>query len=126
MKRLVYSVSFILLVTGQACADGGEGAAAGEAGESDESAEVSGGDTMSGPISEVVRANAQAWMAVPGVVGVAEGECGGEPCIKVLVAAESEVISERIPSSAGGFTVELQVTGEFQALDTTEASEGDR
>lgn len=59
-------------------------------------------------------------MALPGVTGTAVGLCGGEPCIKVFLAAPSDRLSEQIPSSYRGFQVDLEVTGEFRALgDTT-------
>lgn len=55
-------------------------------------------------------------MAVPGVVGVAQGLCDGTPCIKVLVARHTPELARRIPATLEGHRVEIQETGEFRAL----------
>jgi hypothetical protein len=53
-------------------------------------------------------------MAVPGVAGVAEGRCNGEPCIKVYVKEKTPEITAKVPSELGGFPVSVEVTGEFR------------
>lgn len=57
-------------------------------------------------------------MAVPGVVGVAEGVCGGTPCIKVLVTHRTPELARRIPAKLEGHLVEIRETGEFRARKT--------
>jgi len=53
-------------------------------------------------------------MALPGVVGIAIGECEGKPCIKVLVVARTEELDEKIPSAHRGFEVRVQEVGEIR------------
>ncbi len=55
-------------------------------------------------------------MAVPGVVGIAQGEYEGEPCIKVFTAKISPELLEQIPPLLDGYRVILEETGEFRAL----------
>jgi hypothetical protein len=54
-------------------------------------------------------------MAIPGVVGVAEGRCNGKPCIKVYVKKATETAG-KIPSRIEGFPVSVEETGEFKPL----------
>ena len=58
-------------------------------------------------------------MALPGVVGTAVGLCGEEPCIKVYLARDDERLRAEIPETYGGFQVDVEVTGEFEARDET-------
>ena len=53
-------------------------------------------------------------MALDGVVGTAVGECGGQDCIKVYLAAASEALEGEIPGVFGGFPVVTEVTGEIR------------
>ena len=53
-------------------------------------------------------------MALPGVVGIAIGECECKPCIKVLVVARTEELDEKIPSAHRGFEVRVQEVGEIR------------
>ena len=69
-------------------------------------------------IEQVLREHTDILMALPGVVGTAQGECAGEPCIKVLVVKKSTDLLERIPTSIDGYAVEVVETGEIKALDT--------
>lgn len=50
-------------------------------------------------------------MPLPGVVGTAIGEAGGEPCIKVFVERRDDDLNRRIPTEFEGYKVILQVTG---------------
>ena len=52
-------------------------------------------------------------MAVPGVVGMAEGRCNDEPCIKVYVKEKTPEIAAKVPSELEGFPVSVEETGEF-------------
>ncbi len=57
-------------------------------------------------------------MAIPGIVGIAQGEFNGEPCLKVFAAKKSPELLEQIPQVLGGYRVILEETGEFRALGT--------
>ena len=54
---------------------------------------------------------------LPGVAGVGIGECDGRPCLKVMVEEMTPELSEAIPNSVDGFTVEVEETGPFRALE---------
>ena len=56
-------------------------------------------------------------MSLPGVVGAAQGECSGKPCILVLVSKKTQELSHRIPSVIEGYTVSVVETGEFHKFD---------
>ena len=55
-------------------------------------------------------------MSLPGVVGTVQGECAGQPCIRVFVVKETPDLLSHIPHAIEGYTVVVQETGEFQAL----------
>ncbi len=69
------------------------------------------------PIQDVLAAHTDAWMAIPGVVGMGIGECEGRPCIKVFLASRTPGLAEKFPSALEGYRVILEVTGQFRALD---------
>jgi len=69
------------------------------------------------PIEDVLRECAGDLMPVAGVVGVAQGEHEGQPCIVVLVAEESAELIGCIPSTVEGYRVLVKATGEIRALD---------
>jgi hypothetical protein len=58
-------------------------------------------------------------MSKPGVVGTAIGLCDEAPCIKVYIARRDEELLKQIPDTFMGFKVDVEVTGEFRARDTT-------
>ena len=66
-------------------------------------------------IETVLRAHSDRLMALPGVVGTAQGECEGEPCILILVAEATTELLRRIPSEIEGYPVDVEETGEIQA-----------
>jgi len=69
-----------------------------------------GGATMTArSIDEVLAAHTDSLMALPGVVGTAVGLCGGERCIKVLLADSST--KSKIPARLEGYRVVVDVTG---------------
>jgi Raf kinase inhibitor-like YbhB/YbcL family protein len=70
------------------------------------------------PIAEVLAAHQRALLALPGVVGIGEGECRGAPCIVVMAATASPELARRIPSTLEGHPVELRVTGTIMARGT--------
>lgn len=75
---------------------------------------ASGGKAMS--IAEVIAVHDDELLAIPGVVGVAEGERAGEPCILVLVIAATPELARGIPASLGGYPVVIEETGEIKPL----------
>jgi hypothetical protein len=68
------------------------------------------------PIEAVLREHAEELTGLTGVVGTAVGEEGGEPCIKLFVAAHTEELRERLPRALDGYPVVVQETGEIRAL----------
>ena len=58
-------------------------------------------------------------MALPGVVGTAVGLCDDVPCIKVYLARRDEELIAQIPDMYRGFKVDIEVSGEFEAQDTS-------
>lgn len=68
-------------------------------------------------ILEVLEEQTPGLMAMPGVVGTAQGECEGKPCIKIYVVEKTAELIQQIPSVLEGYPVEIQETGEIRALD---------
>jgi hypothetical protein len=69
-------------------------------------------------IEQVQQEHTKAWMAMPGVVGTAIGQCKGKPCILIFTASNPEQVRRKIPSTVEGYPVLIQHTGEIRALDT--------
>lgn len=69
------------------------------------------------PIEVVLREYTDSLMAVPGVVGTGQGECGGAPCIRVFVVQKTSALVDKIPSMLDGYMVDVVVTGEIEALE---------
>ncbi len=68
-------------------------------------------------IEAVLKEHTNTLMSLPGVVGTAQGECVGKPCIKVFVVKKTSDLVKQIPATLEGYAVEIQVTGEIKALD---------
>jgi hypothetical protein len=66
-------------------------------------------------IEEALREHTDALMAVPGVVGVAQGLLRGKPCIRVFVAADTPELRRRIPRTLEGYPVVVEASGEIRA-----------
>jgi len=62
-------------------------------------------------IDTVLARHSDEWMAVPGVVGTALGQCGKARCITIFVVERSEEIERRIPASMEGHLVSIVVSG---------------
>jgi hypothetical protein len=56
-------------------------------------------------------------MSLPGVLGVAEGEFGSKPCIKVYVIRKTPELLRRLPSNLEGYVVVVEESDKLQALD---------
>jgi hypothetical protein len=66
-------------------------------------------------IQQVQEEHTDEWMALPGVVGTALGQCAGKPCILVFTAANTEQVRQKIPPTVEGYPVVVQYTGEIHA-----------
>jgi hypothetical protein len=66
------------------------------------------------PLEEVLRVHTDRLMAMPGVVGVAEGLCDGRPCIRVFVARKTPDLLKAIPATLDGYPVAVEETGELR------------
>lgn len=64
---------------------------------------------------EVLERFSQEWLAVPGVVGTGMGTRGEEPCLKVFVVERTPEVEARIPRTAGGYPVKVEITGQARA-----------
>ena len=68
---------------------------------------------------EVVQTeHADALMSIPGVVGIAIGNCDEKPCIKVLVNKKNPELLKKIPTTLEGYAVQIDESGEFRRLDS--------
>jgi len=68
-------------------------------------------------IARVLERHARMVVALPGVVGVAEGDDDGRPCITVYVAERTRAVVARIPSELEGWPVVVRESGQFRAAD---------
>jgi hypothetical protein len=82
---------------------------------SDTPGRTPGGGT-GGTVKDVLARHSRDIMFIPGVVGTAEGRCGGKPCIKVYVEKKTPELSRRIPASIEGYPVEIEQTGKLKPL----------
>ena len=67
-------------------------------------------------VDTVLQEHNASLMAVPGVVGTAEGRCDGKPCIKVYVREKTPEILKKIPPQLEGYPVTIQETGVIRPL----------
>lgn len=109
-----------------ACAGpGGGGTGAGDAGDRAESAGVRAAEPREEyviPDTTIIAAQealTPTVMALPGVVGTAVGLCDDLPCIKVYLARRDEELRARIPQTFEGFKVDIEVSGDFEARDSS-------
>jgi hypothetical protein len=54
-------------------------------------------------------------MSIPGVVGVGQGLCDNNPCIKVYIIKRTPELDKRIPALLEGYEVSIEITGEIRA-----------
>ena len=57
-------------------------------------------------------------MSVSGVVGVAEGKSHGKQCIRIFVVDIKSESIKLLPDNLEGYSVNVEESGEFQALST--------
>jgi hypothetical protein len=67
-------------------------------------------------IAELLKKHTDRLMAIPGVVGVGEGESKGKPCIRVFVGKKNHKLMKSIPSSLEGYQVIVDESGQFHAV----------
>jgi len=67
-------------------------------------------------ISVVLKEHTDELMSIQGVVGAAQGLYKNKPCIKVLVAKDTQEIRNSIPHEIDGYLVVIQESGEIHAL----------
>ena len=66
-------------------------------------------------IQQVLNENTDRLMSLPGVVGIAQGQCSGKPCIYVFAVKSSPTLLDQIPSEIDGYQLQVQESGVFQA-----------
>jgi hypothetical protein len=64
---------------------------------------------------DVVRRHTDSLMAIPGVVGVGQGERNGHPTVYVMVARLTDSLRRALPDSLEGYAVQIVTTGTIQA-----------
>ena len=69
-------------------------------------------------IKEVLKRHTDKLMAVPGVVGIAEGRTKGKQCIRIFVIDSSSESLKLLPDNLEGYSVIIEESGEFRALDS--------
>ena len=66
-------------------------------------------------IEEVLKKYADNLMSLSDVVGVGQGLCDGEPCIKVFVIKKTQELEEKIPGKIEGYNLKIEETGRVRA-----------
>lgn len=66
-------------------------------------------------LSSVLARRTPDWMAIPGVVGTAEGVEAGQRVIMILVVRKTPQLEARLPRSAEGWPVILRESGKITA-----------
>jgi hypothetical protein len=68
-------------------------------------------------IEDVLSAHRDRLMSIPGVTGAGQGWLrSGEPCINIMLAEDLPDAWAQVPARLDGFTVQVIITGEIQAL----------
>ena len=68
-------------------------------------------------IEQVLKDNADRWIAIAGVEGTAIGLSEGKHCIKIFASSNPQELRTKIPSSIEGHPVIIEETGEFRAQE---------
>jgi hypothetical protein len=66
-------------------------------------------------IEEAIKEHSEELMSIPGVVGVGQGLCDNNPCIKVYIIKRTPESDKKIPDLLEGFEVSIEITGEIRA-----------
>ena len=70
-------------------------------------------------VAQVLERHTRRLMSLRGVVGTAEGECAGQPCILVLVDRLTPTLRQSIPSEIENIPVEVRETGQIQPSESS-------
>ena len=68
-------------------------------------------------IGEALRYLTDHGMAFPGVVGVAEGQCHNQRCLRVFLVKKTPALLRRIPRTVKGYPVVIEETRPLRAFD---------
>ena len=68
-------------------------------------------------IADVLLRHSERLMALPGVVGTAEGRLGESACVVVLVAYRTDALESGLPRELEGVRVVVRQAGEPEAFD---------
>ena len=71
-------------------------------------------------IEKVLGEHTDVLMSIPGVVGTAQGQRAGKPCIKVFVIKKTPELLNKIPSTIEGYPVAIQETGIIRAIGSNQ------
>lgn len=66
-------------------------------------------------IAEILQKSRKTVMSLPGVVGIGQGFCDGELCIKVFLAKRTQILEEKILKELTGCKVQIEETGTIRA-----------
>ena len=66
-------------------------------------------------IEEVLKKYADNLMSISGLIGIGQGLCDGEPCIKVFLIKKTRELEKKIPRELEGYKVQIEETGEVRA-----------
>jgi hypothetical protein len=66
-------------------------------------------------IEETIKEHSEELMSIPGVVGVGQGICDKNPCIKVYITKRTPALDKKIPHLLNGYEVSIEITGEIRA-----------
>lgn len=70
-------------------------------------------------VAAVLKAHSDSLMKIKGVVGVYMGlKEDSIPCIKVMIEKENPLLIRRIPKVLDGVTVEVEVTGRIEPMNS--------
>jgi len=71
---------------------------------------------MSKSIEEALKKHTRELMALPGVMGTAQGLCEKKPCIKVFVIKRTVDLEREIPKTLDGYPVSIVETGQIRSF----------
>jgi hypothetical protein len=67
-------------------------------------------------IEDALQKHQERLMAIPGVVGIAEGESDGSPVVLIMVRELTPELRHKLPQQLEGFAVKIDVVGEVTAF----------
>jgi hypothetical protein len=66
-------------------------------------------------LGEIITHQGELIMELEDVVGIGEGLCDGEPCIRVFLASDNAASIAKVRELLEGVRLEIEVSGEFSA-----------